>query len=156
MASVEDRLTKALADGFKINGSVVMALMMEAAKPAAESLRQIKEELRDFEDFQKQKAVWRAAEAAEAAACAASEKIAPEDEEYEVEVEEFEHKGKTYWRELKAGFNGQYRVLGGDEEDPEVVGECQITGRDMNLQFYPSWLRKLGVKEVVWVGTDWM
>ena len=43
--SVEDRLTKALADGYKLNGSVVMALMMEAAKPAAKRLREIKEEL---------------------------------------------------------------------------------------------------------------
>jgi len=149
MASVEDRLAKALADGYKLNGSVVMALMMEAAEAAAaESLGHINEGLRDAEDFLKQKAVWRAAEAAEAAAQAS------EDEE--VDVEEFEHKGKTYWRDLKAGFNGKYRVLGGDEEDPEIVGECEITGRNMNLQFYPSWLIKLTEEKMVWVGTDWM
>ena len=89
--------------------------------------------------------------------------VCEDDDEEELDVEEFEHKGKTYWRDLKAEFNGQHRVLGGDEEDPEVVGYCEITGRNMKLEFNMSWLVKLAEEEssrlggkAVWVGTDWM
>jgi hypothetical protein len=89
--------------------------------------------------------------------------VCEDDDEEELDVEEFQHNGKTYWRDLKAGLNGQHRVLSGDEEDPEVVGYCEITGRNMKIEFNMSWVFKLAEEkrsqlgyDAVWVGTDWM
>ena len=86
-----------------------------------------------------------------------------DDDEEELDVEEFEYKGKTYWAEQ----GEEQRVLGGDEEDPEVVGKW-VGGWDggfcpSKIQFNMSWVFKLAEEEssrlggkAVWVGTDWM
>ena len=90
--SVGERLAKALADGHKLNGAKVMALIREAAKTTDTSMRQINKEMgwgREMED------------------------------EEEVEVIEFEYKGKTYWREDEEGAD----VWGGDFNDPDEVGK---------------------------------
>jgi hypothetical protein len=89
--------------------------------------------------------------------------VCEDDDEEELDVFEFEYKGKTYWAEQ----GEEQRVLGGDEEDPEVVGKW-VGGWDggfcpSKIQFNMSWLVKLAEEEssrlggkAVWVGTDWM
>jgi hypothetical protein len=61
--------------------------------------------------------------------------LAPNQEEEEVEVIQFEYEGKTYWRE------DLYRadVFGGDFNDPDEVGEW-VGGK---IQFNTAWLVKL-------------
>jgi len=61
--------------------------------------------------------------------------LAPNQEEEEVEVIEFQYEGKTYWRE------DLYRadVWSGDFNDPDEVGEW-VGGK---IQFNTAWLVKL-------------
>ena len=66
----------------------------------------------------------------------ADEDDTPWEEGDAVMCEEFEYKGKTYWREDERRGN---RVLGGDEEDPELVGEW-VGGK---IVFNITWLVKL-------------
>tara|TARA_R110000772_G_scaffold97056_4_gene196150 strand:- start:1341 stop:1835 length:495 start_codon:yes stop_codon:yes gene_type:complete len=89
--------------------------------------------------------------------------VCEDDDEEELDVFEFEYKGKTYWAEE----GEEQRVLGGDEEDPEVVGEW-VGGWDggfcpSKIQFNMSWVLKLAEEkrsqlgyDAVWVGSDWM
>ena len=89
--------------------------------------------------------------------------VCEDDDEEELDVFEFEYKGKTYWAEQ----GEEKRVLGGDEEDPEVVGKW-VGGWDggfcpSKIEFNMSWVFKLAEEKssrlggkAVWVGTDWM
>ncbi len=164
--SPSDRLAKALADGYKLNSTKVMALMMEAAKPAAKALRQINEELkkdvvgqcqcceRDVttdQDYLKLKTGagagriyceehvgWGECQKAWSASCGCDVCADQEEEEEEEEVVEV----IQFEYEGKTYWREDEEVadvFGGDFEDPDEVGEW-VGGK---IQFNTAWLVKL-------------